>query len=70
MRIVLIGAGSVEFTRNLLGDITFNTRVLSATFDEHTGLWSVATDTGENVQTPSPLGGTPWLVPLFTPSSV
>ena len=36
---------------DLLRDITFNTRVQSATFDEHTGLWSVATDTGETVQT-------------------
>ena len=35
---------------DLLRDITFNTRVQSATFDEHTGLWSVATDTGETVQ--------------------
>ncbi|MEP6661168.1 MAG: NAD(P)/FAD-dependent oxidoreductase [Acidimicrobiales bacterium] len=36
---------------DLLRDITFNTRVQSATFDEHTDLWSVATDTGETVQT-------------------
>ena len=35
---------------DLLRDITFNTRVQSATFDEHTGLWSLATDTGETVQ--------------------
>jgi cyclohexanone monooxygenase len=34
---------------DLLRDITFNTRVQSATFDEHTGQWAVATDTGENV---------------------
>ena len=35
---------------DLLRDITFNTRVQSATFDEHTGMWTVATDTGESVQ--------------------
>ncbi len=36
---------------DLLRDITFNTRVQSATFDEATGRWTVATDTGESVQT-------------------
>src|SRR5258708_13769 len=36
---------------DLLRDITFNTRVQSATFDEDTGLWSLATDTGESIQT-------------------
>jgi cation diffusion facilitator CzcD-associated flavoprotein CzcO len=33
---------------DLIRDITFNTTVQSATFDEHTGLWTVATDTGES----------------------
>ena len=35
---------------DLLRDITFNTRVQSATFDEHTDRWRVETDTGESVQ--------------------
>jgi cation diffusion facilitator CzcD-associated flavoprotein CzcO len=35
---------------DLLGDITFNTRVQSATFDESTGLWTVTTDTSGSVQ--------------------
>jgi len=35
---------------DLLRDITFNTRVQSAAFDEETGGWTVATDTGERVQ--------------------
>ena len=30
-------------------DITFNTRVESATFDEATNVWTVVTDTGETV---------------------
>jgi cation diffusion facilitator CzcD-associated flavoprotein CzcO len=35
---------------DLLRDITFDTRVESATFDERTGRWTVATDTGDSVQ--------------------
>ena len=35
---------------DLLRDITFNTRVQSATFDEDTGLWTVTTDTSESIQ--------------------
>ena len=35
---------------DLLGDITFNTRVQSATFNEDTGSWTVETDTGESIE--------------------
>ncbi len=35
---------------DLLRDITFGTRVLSATFDEATNAWTVVTDSGESVQ--------------------
>jgi cyclohexanone monooxygenase len=35
---------------DLLRDITFNARVQSATFDESTGQWTIATDTGESVK--------------------
>src|SRR5258708_770107 len=37
---------------NLRSDIQFNTRVVSATFDDETSTWTLRTDTGETVTTP------------------